>query len=140
MVSSHGVPLCGAKNIQTLLINFRDAVQFTHDQTVRFMDQGFTPDELVSKVILPDYLIKNLVSLKPAMPAPGMDPQDYLREFYGSVRQAVREIYFGYVGWFAGDPVDLDRALPVEPAAGYIARIGTAKLPREAQPGRDRGA
>lgn len=29
------------------------------------------------------------------MPSPNMDPQDYLREFYGSVRQGVREIYSG---------------------------------------------
>ena len=133
MVPSHGVPLCGAKNVQTLLTNFRDAVQYTHDQTVRFMDQGFTPDELVGKVILPDYLLKNLLSLKPAMPAPNMDPQDYLREFYGSVRQAVREIYFGYLGWFPGDPVDLNPTPPVETAAGYIALIGKEKLLREAQ-------
>jgi len=133
MVPSHGVPLCGAQNVQTLLVNFRDAVQFTHDQTVRFMDQGFTPDELVSKVILPDYLLTNLKSLQPAMPAPNMDPQDYLREFYGSVRQGVREIYFGYLGWFPGDPVDLNPTPPVETAAGYIALIGKDKLQAEAQ-------
>jgi alkyl sulfatase BDS1-like metallo-beta-lactamase superfamily hydrolase len=139
MVPSHGVPLCGADNVQTLLVNFRDAVQFTHDQTVRFMDQGFTPDELVGKVILPDYLIKNLLSLKPAMPAPNMDPQDYLREFYGSVRQSVREIYFGYIGWFPGDPVDLNPTPPVETAAGYIALIGKDKLEQESQSALARG-
>ncbi|PYQ29946.1 MAG: hypothetical protein DMF56_09475 [Acidobacteria bacterium] len=133
MVPSHGVPLCGAQNVQTLLVNFRDAVQFTHDQTVRYMDQGFTPDELVSKVILPDYLITNLMSLQPAMPAANMDPQDYLREFYGSVRQGVREIYFGYLGWFPGDPVELNPTPPVETAAGYIALIGKDKLLQEAQ-------
>jgi hypothetical protein len=133
MVPSHGVPLCGANNIQTLLTNFRDAVQFTHDQTVRFMDQGFTPDELVGKIVLPDYLIKNLLALKPAMPEPDMDPQDYLREFYGSVRQAVREIYFGYLGWFPGDPVDLDPTPPVETAAGYLALIGKDKLLKASQ-------
>jgi alkyl sulfatase BDS1-like metallo-beta-lactamase superfamily hydrolase len=133
MVPSHGVPLCGARNVQTLLTNFRDAVQFTHDQTVRYMDQGFTPDELVGKVILPDYLLKNLLSLKGALPASNMDPQDYLREFYGSVRQAVREIYFGYLGWFPGDPVDLNPTPPVETAAGYLALIGKDKLLQEAQ-------
>ena len=133
MVPSHGVPLCGANNVQTLLVNFRDAVQFTHDQTVRFMDQGFTPDELVGKIILPDYLVKNLLSLKPAMPSADMDPQDYLREFYGSVRQSVRQIYFGYLGWYPGDPVDLNPTPPVETAAGYIALIGKDKLEQEAK-------
>lgn len=119
--------------MQTLLTNFRDAVQYTHDQTVRFMDQGFTPDELVGKVVLPDYLLANLSSLKPAMPSPDMDPRDYLREFYGSVRQSVREIYFGYLGWFNGDPMNLDPTPPVETAAGYIALIGKEKLLQEAQ-------
>lgn len=139
MVPSHGVPLCGAKNIQTLLLNFRDAVQFTHDQTVRFMDQGFTPDELVGKVLLPDYLIDNLLSLQPAMPSQAMDSKDYLREFYGSVRQSAREIYFGYLGWFPGDPVELNPTPPVEMAEGYVALIGKDKLEQEAQLALDQG-
>lgn len=132
MVPSHGVPLCGASNIQTLLVNFRDAIQFTHDQTVRFMNQGFTPDELVDKVSLPPYLQANLQALQAAMPAQSMSAQDYLREFYGSVRQSVRQIYFGYLGWFSADPVDLNPTPPRELAAGYVALIGKDKMEKAA--------
>jgi alkyl sulfatase BDS1-like metallo-beta-lactamase superfamily hydrolase len=124
MVPSHGVPLCGADYIQTLLVNFRDAVQFTHDQTVRLMDQGYTPDELVERVQLPNYLLANLENLKQAMPDSNMDPIDYLREFYGSVRQSVREIYSGYLGWFPADPVDLNPIPPIVAAQKYIDLMG----------------
>jgi alkyl sulfatase BDS1-like metallo-beta-lactamase superfamily hydrolase len=124
MVPSHGVPLCGSQNIQTLLKNFRDAVQFTHDQTVRLMQQGYTPDELVTKITLPQYLLTNLDALKDAMPRSNMNPQDYLTEFYGSVRQSIRETYFGYLGWFTADPVDLNPVPPKEAAEGYVTLMG----------------
>jgi alkyl sulfatase BDS1-like metallo-beta-lactamase superfamily hydrolase len=124
MVPSHGVPLCGSQNIQTLLVNFRDAVQFTHDQTVRYMQQGFTPDELVGKIVLPQYLLDNLKALQPAMPNQNMNSEDYLTEFYGSVRQSIREIYSGYLGWFTADPVDLNPVPPDEAAAGYVDLMG----------------
>lgn len=34
MVPSHGVPLLGKTNVQSLLLNFRDAIQSVHDQTL----------------------------------------------------------------------------------------------------------
>ena len=70
MVPSHGVPLCGNDNVQLLLKNFRDAIQFTHDQSVRRMNQGHTPPEMADMIKLPDYLINDLEKLQPAMPSP----------------------------------------------------------------------
>lgn len=58
MVPSHGVTLMGATNIETLLVNFRDAVQWTHDQTMRLMRQGFIPDEIVTMLPeVPAYIL-----------------------------------------------------------------------------------
>lgn len=122
MVPSHGPPLCGEDDVQTLLRNFRDAIQFTHDQTIRHMYQAKTPDTLVEEVVLPDYLIDDLDSIQTA--APNMDPKDYLRKFYGSVPQAVREIYSGYLGWFQADPVGLSPTPPVEKAARTVKLMG----------------
>jgi alkyl sulfatase BDS1-like metallo-beta-lactamase superfamily hydrolase len=135
MVPSHGPPLCGQDNIQTLLLNFRDAIQFTHDQTVRHMNKGHTPPEMAAHIKLPDYLLTNLDPIQPpgikGLPQVGetdpknyRDPQDYLTTFYGSVPQAVREIYFGYVGWFEADPVGLSPTPPKALAAGLIRMMG----------------
>lgn len=64
MVPSHGVTLMGAANIHTLLRNFRDAVQWTHDQTLRFMRAGYVPDEIVTLLPeLPSYILDNLATL-----------------------------------------------------------------------------
>lgn len=54
----------------------------------------------------------------------------YLRESYGTVKHAVRQIYTGYLGWFQGDPVDLD---PIPwPALGFHNLFN--RLPRPAPP------
>lgn len=124
MVPSHGVPLCGNDNVQLLLKNFRDAIQFTHDQSVRRMNQGHTPPEMAEIIKLPDYLITDLEKLRPAMPSPDMNPLDYLLPFYGSVPQAVRELYFGYVGWYEADPTGLMPNAPKDLAARTVKMMG----------------
>lgn len=53
LVPSHTRPIVGAPAIATELTNYRDAIRFTHDQTVRWMNQGLTPDEIVERVKLP---------------------------------------------------------------------------------------
>ena len=68
-----------------------------------------TPDELVEKVKLPPHLA-------------GYTP--YLREYYGTVKHSVRQIYNGYLGWFQGDPVDLDPTPPRQKAERLIALAG----------------
>lgn len=132
MLPAHGVPLCGAANIQLLLRNFRDAIQFAHDQAVRFINLGHTPDELPGLVALPEYLVDELKALQPALPRPDMDPRDYLTPFYGSVPQSVRELYFGYLGWFDADPVGLSPVPPKKAAGLLAALVGPERLLAEA--------
>lgn len=140
MVPSHGPPLCGPNNVALLLRNFRDAIEFTHDQAVRLFNMGYTPDELVTQIKLPQYLINELDALKPAMPSPDMDPKDYLRAFYGSVPQSVRAVYVGYLGWFEADPVLLNPTPPRELAGGYIQLMGGRdRLLKEARAAFDSG-
>ena len=91
LVPSHTRPLTGADKIYEIITNYRDAIQFVHDQTVRGMNQGLTPDELVEQVKLPPHLAR--------LP--------YLHEYYGTVEWSVRSIFDGYLGWFSGNPTDL---------------------------------
>lgn len=109
LVPSHGQPVSGAAKVEEVMRNYRDGIQFVHDQTIRYMNKGLTPDELVEKVKLPPHL----ASYSP-----------YLREFYGTVSHSVREIYVGYLGWFEGDPVSLDPTPPDESARRHVALMG----------------
>jgi alkyl sulfatase BDS1-like metallo-beta-lactamase superfamily hydrolase len=125
MVPAHGVPLCGAEDIRILLRNFRDAVQFTHDQALRRINQGHTIEELAADIHLPEYLINDLGRMK--QPKPDVRMEDYLTAFYGSVPQAVREIYFGYLGWFQADPVALRPTPPRELSVKTVGMMGGAQ-------------
>lgn len=109
LVPTHGQPVYGEDKVEEVLRMTRDGIQYVHDQTVRHMNKGLTPDELANTVKLPPHLA-------------GYAP--YLRQYYGTVKQAVRQIYVGYLGWFEGDPVDLNPVPKAEQARRLVALAG----------------
>lgn len=88
---SHTLPFAGDSALETLMI-YRDGIQFIHDQTIRLMNQGMHPEEIIEKIELP-----SAVASSP-----------YLQEFYGTVRWSVKSIFNGYLGWFSGNISELD--------------------------------
>ena len=92
LVPSHTRPVIGRQQISDRLTNYRDAIQYVHDQTIRGINLGLTQDQLATSIQLPPHLIN--------------DP--YLQPFYGSVPFSVRGIFSGYLGWFSGSAVDLN--------------------------------
>ena len=52
MVPAHGQPTSGADKVEEVLRMYRDGIQFVHDQTIRYMNHGLTPDELANTVKL----------------------------------------------------------------------------------------
>jgi len=108
MAPSHGRPIRGKEQVSEVLTAYRDAIQFVHNQTIRYMNQGFTPDELVRMITLPGHLARH----------------PWLGEFYGTVKHAIREIYQGELGWFNGDPTTLDPIPPVESASRHVKLMG----------------
>ncbi len=113
LVPSHGRPLAGANEIYASVTDYRDAIQFVHDQSLRGMNRGMTPDELAEYVKLPAHLARS----------------PYLQEFYGKVTWSARSMFAGNLGWFSGDPDDLQPLAPREEAQ-MMARIagGEGKL------------
>jgi len=109
MVPSHGLPVIGEDKVEEVLRNYRDAIQFVHDQTVRHMNKALVPDELAETIRLPPHLA---------------DYKPWLQEFFGSVSQSVRAIYQGYLGWFEGDPIALAPLPRVERARREIDAMG----------------
>lgn len=109
MVPSHGRPVEGKAEIESLLTAYRDAIQFAHDEAVRLINRGYTPDELAEAL--------------PALP-PKLAAHPWVEEFYGTVRHSVRGFYAGYLGWFEGDPTFLDPIPPLERARRHVALMG----------------
>jgi len=91
MVPSHTGAVSGADEIESLLMHYRDAIQYIHDQTVRWLNTGLGPDEIIQKIKLPSNL----------------QTHDYLQEFYGTVAWSIRSVFQGYLGWFNGKPENL---------------------------------
>jgi alkyl sulfatase BDS1-like metallo-beta-lactamase superfamily hydrolase len=92
LVPSHSRPVIGQERIETVLRDYRDAIQFVHDQAIRGINQGMTPDELAEHITLPPHLAE----------AP------YLQPFYGKVSWSVRSVFAGELGWFDGDASNIN--------------------------------
>ena len=89
---SHTKPIVGKNEIKNAVTLYRDGIQYTHDQTIRLMNEGLYPDQIVDMIQLP-----KSISNSP-----------YFYEFYGTLRWSVKSIFNGYLGWFNGNPSELD--------------------------------
>lgn len=117
MVPAHGRPVSGAHAVAEVLTVYRDAIQFTHDQTIRHMNFGMTPDELAEAI--------------PALP-PHLAQHAWLGEYYGTVKHSVRQVYTGQLGWFDGDPASLDPLPRAERTRRMVEMMGGVQAVRAA--------
>lgn len=109
MVPTHGPIVKGAPEIRTLLARYEDAIQYTHDQTIRLINKGVTETEL------PDAL----------GPLPRwLRSEPYTTEYYGTVADAARSYYVGYISWFSGDATDLAPTPRAERAKREVEMMG----------------
>ncbi|AIQ11635.1 alkyl/aryl-sulfatase [Paenibacillus durus] len=109
VLPGHTKPLIGRNHVQEVLSNFRDAIEYVLTETLKGMNKGLTIDELASIITLPEKL----------------DKLPYLGEFYGTVAWTVRSIYNGYLGWFDGNPTNLNKLPPKTHAAKMLDLIGS---------------
>lgn len=106
--ASHHWPMWGQANINDYLTKQRDTYKFIHDQSVRMLNQGFTPNEIAENIQLPEAL-----------------NQDFHNQgYYGTIKHNAKAVYQFYQGWYTGNPAKLD-PLP-EPAVAkrYIKMMG----------------
>lgn len=108
LVGVHGVPLHGRDEIRQAVLEYRDSIQYIYDQTVRGINAGLSPDELVQFVQLPAALSEGRLT----------------GQFYGELPFHVRQIYAGLVGWFGKDTAELHRLPASEQAARTVAMSG----------------
>jgi alkyl sulfatase BDS1-like metallo-beta-lactamase superfamily hydrolase len=105
---SHMRAWVGHDFINERITNYRDAIQFVHDQSIYNINRGIKRDELAEKVVLPENLAN--------------DP--WLGEYYGTVAHSVRNIYNGYLGWWDGDATKLARPGVKDMAQDYVDAMG----------------
>ncbi|MDB9813701.1 MBL fold metallo-hydrolase [Gammaproteobacteria bacterium] len=104
---SHTLPLSGS-DVSEVLTLYRDGIQFVHDQTIRLMNLGYYPEEIIERITLP-----NNISSSP-----------FFDEFYGTLRWSVRSIFNGYLGWFSGNISELDPTPMIKKAELLSEMIG----------------
>jgi len=109
MVPSHGPIVEGREEVEHIFRTYRDAIQWTHDQAVRLINQGYTQEELAEALPrLPEHL-----TITP-----------WTREVYGTVKHSVRNYFTGYISWFDGDAATLNPTPRVERARRTVALMG----------------
>ena len=107
---SHHWPLWGQDRIQEFLVKQRDLYKFIHDQSVRMMNAGLTPGEIAEEIKLPASLAQYFSN----------------RDYYGTVKHNAKAIYQAYMGWYSGNPAQLDPLPETETAKRTIALMGGA--------------
>ncbi len=111
LVPSHTRPVSGEDAVMRALTDYRDAIQYVHDQTIRWMNAGLGVDAIVERVRLPPHLAAS----------------PFLAEHYGRVDWSVRSIHAGQVGWFDGDATRLFPLAPAERARRLQALAGSGR-------------
>jgi alkyl sulfatase BDS1-like metallo-beta-lactamase superfamily hydrolase len=122
--ASHHWPIWGNARILDFMRKQRDAFRYIHDQTIHMVNAGMKPDAIADTLKLP----KSLAS------------EFYIRDYYGTVRHNARAVYQNYVGWFDGNPANLDPLPRADAAKRYIELMGGIdKVVAAAQAAFDRG-
>ncbi|EPX4139642.1 alkyl/aryl-sulfatase [Vibrio parahaemolyticus] len=105
---SHHWPMWGQEDIVKYFKKQRDMYKYTHDQTVRLMNQGFIGSEISEMIEFPDEIGKTWSS----------------RGYYGTLRHNSRAVYQRYMGWYNGNPSDLNNLPPTDAAVKYVEYMG----------------
>ena len=91
---AHHWPVWGNADIVDYLKKQRDIYKYIHDQSVRLMNKGYTGDEIAEMIKLP----------------PSLQNDWATRGYYGTLRHNSRAVYQRYMGWYDGNPSDLNNA------------------------------
>ncbi|MCB0965690.1 MAG: MBL fold metallo-hydrolase [Ilumatobacter sp.] len=110
LFASHHWPTWGNEAITQYLTQQRDLYKYIHDETLRLANHGYVSEEIAEMVELPRSLAERFSN----------------RGYYGSVSHDVKAQYQLYLGWFDGNPANLEPHPPVETAKRRVAYMGGA--------------
>ena len=122
--ASHHWPIWGNARIIGYMKKHRDVFRYIHDQTIRMVNAGMKPDQIADTLKLPKSL----------------EGTFSIRGYYGTVRHNARAVYQNYVGWFDGNPANLDPLPRTDASKRYVELMGGIdKVVAAAQSAFDRG-
>ena len=107
---SHNWPHWGNDVINEYLTNTAAVYKFIHDQTLLYINEGYTSTEIASMIKLPAEL----------------DKVWYTRQYYGTLKHNVKAVYQKYMGWYDANPIHLDELEPTEYAKKLVEYLGDA--------------
>jgi alkyl sulfatase BDS1-like metallo-beta-lactamase superfamily hydrolase len=108
LIAQHHWPRWGRRDVLQLLADQRDLYKYMHDQTLNLLNHGYTPVEIAERIQIPDTLARLW----------------YVRGYYGTLNHNVKAIYQRYLGWYDGNPANLNPLPPVESARKYVDYMG----------------
>lgn len=109
LFGQHNWPTWGAESVRTLLADQRDMYAFLNDRTLHLLNQGLTPMEIA----------QNMQKL------PGeLQNKWYTQGYYGSLSHNSRAVYQRYMGFYDGNPANLNPLPPVESARLSVEAMG----------------
>jgi alkyl sulfatase BDS1-like metallo-beta-lactamase superfamily hydrolase len=108
LIDQHQWPVWGNDRVREKLANNRDLYEYVHDQTIRMMNEGMGPAEIADAMTMP----------------PGLEGYWPARGYYGTLSHDSRAVYQKYVGWYDGNPVNLNRLPRVDEAKKYLEYMG----------------
>lgn len=105
---SHNWPHWGNENIQQYMTNTAAVYKFINDQTLLYINQGYTEAEVANMIRLPE----------------AMEKVWYTRQYYGTVSHNAKAVYAKYMGWYDANPVHLLELTPTEEAKKLVQYLG----------------
>ncbi|WP_188568636.1 alkyl/aryl-sulfatase [Undibacterium terreum] len=110
LIGQHHWPTRGPQKIADFMKKQRDMYKFIHDQSVRLLNQGYTPNEIAETLQMPASLANEW----------------YDRGYYGTLSHNSKAVYQKYLGWYDANPANLNPLPPVEAGKKYVEYMGGA--------------
>lgn len=105
---SHNWPHWGTELIREYMTDTASVYKFINDQTLLYINQGYTENEIANMITLPADLEKNW----------------YTRQYYGTVAHNAKAVYQRFMGWYDANPVHLNALAPSDSAKKYVEYLG----------------
>src|SRR5512147_1587564 len=108
MFASHSWPRWGNDRIREVLVTQRDAYANLNNQTLHYVNQGVTINEIQNVYQVPKSLQQNWAA----------------RSYHGDVQNNVRGVVNRFIGHFDGNPANLIPLSPTDSAPLYVEMMG----------------
>ena len=105
---SHNWPHWETENIKEYMENTAAVYKYINDQTLHYINLGYTSAEISNSLLLP----------------PRLNKVWYTRQYYGTLSHNIKAVYQKYMGWYDANPVDLNPMSPEDYARKLISYFG----------------